>query len=350
MALLKNTNFFRAFTASFMIPAIYIQQFWDTMCYNSSTGLYSCQLDEQWFNLHKDILRDALAITPTNNDNPFVAPPSSDTVIEYFNTLGYPNTLRNVSAMFVNALYQPWRAILSMINMCLTSKTAGYDRPRHTEEFVQSIQTFLTDRKNLATASRGKKKTAHLLIPNVRYVGKDGREIFRMPICDALLTDEIKGAPYFSGYLEHVAEYQCYLDEEHDKAEEEEVATESPKAIKVTKPKAAKETLDEPSRVKRSMGGLVGKTRKPKSPLKLVDEPSDEGVPVEDPAHTDEETNLQRALELSLKEQVEQTQGPACPVVLREPDSRKYQPLPKVQGKGKEKVIDEQAGHDLLTL
>ncbi|GJY76586.1 retrovirus-related pol polyprotein from transposon TNT 1-94 [Tanacetum coccineum] len=58
VVLLKNTNFFRAFTASFTIPTIYIQQFWDTMCFNSSTGLYSCQLDEQWFNLHKDILRD----------------------------------------------------------------------------------------------------------------------------------------------------------------------------------------------------------------------------------------------------------------------------------------------------
>nr|GFA03300.1 hypothetical protein [Tanacetum cinerariifolium] len=64
--------------------------FWDTMCFNSSTGLYSFQLDEQWFNLHKDILRDALDITPTNENNPFVAPPSSDTVIEYVNTLGYP--------------------------------------------------------------------------------------------------------------------------------------------------------------------------------------------------------------------------------------------------------------------
>ncbi|GJZ09847.1 retrovirus-related pol polyprotein from transposon TNT 1-94 [Tanacetum coccineum] len=88
----------------------------------------------------------------------------------------------------------------------------------------------------------------------------------------------------------------------------------------------------------------------PKSPLKLVDEPSDEGVPVEDPAHTDEEADLQRALELSLKEQAERTQGPARPVVLREPDSGKYQPLPEVQGKGKEKVVDEQAAHDLLTL
>ncbi|GJV55679.1 retrovirus-related pol polyprotein from transposon TNT 1-94 [Tanacetum coccineum] len=46
VALLKNTNFFRAFTTSSTIPAIYIQQFWDTMCYNSSTGLYICQLDE----------------------------------------------------------------------------------------------------------------------------------------------------------------------------------------------------------------------------------------------------------------------------------------------------------------
>ncbi|GJU95315.1 hypothetical protein Tco_1320071 [Tanacetum coccineum] len=88
VALLKNTNFFRAFTAS-------------------STGLYSCQLDEQWFNLHKDILRDALDITPANDNYPFVAPPSSDIVIEYVSTLGYPSTLRNVSAMSVNALYQP---------------------------------------------------------------------------------------------------------------------------------------------------------------------------------------------------------------------------------------------------
>ncbi|GJV57619.1 retrovirus-related pol polyprotein from transposon TNT 1-94 [Tanacetum coccineum] len=446
VALLKNTNFFRAFTASSTIPAIYIQQFWDTMCFNSSTGLYSCQLDEQWFNLHKDILRDALNITPANDNNPFVAPPSSDTVIEYVNTLGYPSTLKNVSAMSVNALYQPWRAILSMINMCLTGKTAGFDRPRHPvlqilwgiihrsnidyaeriwEEFVQSIQTFLTNRKNLATAARGKKKTAHLLIPNVRFtkliihhlrtkhnihprtgsplhysheesilntlrfVGKDGREIFGMPIPDALLTDEIKGAPYYGDYQEHVAKYQQFLDEERGKAEKGG-ATESSEATKVTKPKAAKatkpagdkapkptatqppkpkpaptqpskavsekkrklvkETPDEPSPAKRSKGGLVTKKRKPKSPLKLVDEPSDEGVPVEEPAYNEEDANLQRALELSLMEQGAQTQGPARPVVIREPESGRIQPLPEVQGKGKEKVVEEQAAHDLLTL
>ncbi|GJW00466.1 retrovirus-related pol polyprotein from transposon TNT 1-94 [Tanacetum coccineum] len=357
MALLKNTNFFRAFTASSTILAIYVQQFWDTMCFNSSTGLYSCQLDEQWFNLHKDILRDALDITPANDNNPFVAPPSSDTDIEYVNTLGYTSTLRNVSAMFVNALYQPWRAILSMINMCLTSKTTGYDMPRH--------PTFLTNRKNLATTARGKKKTAHLLIPSIRFT--------KLIIHHLRTKHNIHprtNSPLYYSHEESILNTLKFVRKDKRGKDKEGGATKSSDATKVTKPKAAKvtkpagnkapkpittqppkpkptptqpskavsekkkklvkETPDEPSLAKRSKGGLVGKRRKPKSPLKLVDEPSDEGVPVEEPAHTNEEADLQRALELSLKEQAEQTQGPTRPVVLREPDSEKYQPLPKI--------------------
>nr|GEX25375.1 retrovirus-related Pol polyprotein from transposon TNT 1-94 [Tanacetum cinerariifolium] len=113
--------------------------------------IFSIALDEQWFNLHKDILRDALDVTPTNDNNPYLAPPLTDIVIEYVNTLGYPSTLRNVSVMSVNALYQSWRAILSMINMCLTGKTAGYDRPRH-----PMLQIFwgLIHRSNIDYAKR----------------------------------------------------------------------------------------------------------------------------------------------------------------------------------------------------
>ncbi|GJY26270.1 retrovirus-related pol polyprotein from transposon TNT 1-94 [Tanacetum coccineum] len=303
-------------------------------------------------------------------------------------------------------------AILSMINMCLTGKTAGFDRPRHLvlqilwgithhsnidyaewiwEEFVQSIQTFLIDRKNLATEARRKKKTLHLLIPNVRFtkliihhlrtkhnihprtgsplyysheesvlntlrfIGKDGREVFGMPISDALLTDEITSAPYYIRYLEHVAEYQHCLDEEHSKAEVEGV-TESPKAAKATKSKTAKQTkpsAPKASKVtkppkptptttkpsKKDQTGKVIKQRKPKSPLQLVDEFVDEGVPEQEPVYGDEEADIQRAMELSIKEQAEGTQGLARPVVIREPDSRRIQPLPDVQGKGKVKRL-----------
>ncbi|GJT23171.1 retrovirus-related pol polyprotein from transposon TNT 1-94 [Tanacetum coccineum] len=320
----------KAFTASSTISAIYIRQFWDTMCFNSSTGLYSCQLDEQWFNLHKDIHTNALDITPANDNNPFMAPLSSDTVIEYVNTLGYPTTLRNVSAMSVNALYQPWRAILSMINMCLTGKTAGYDRPRHP---VLQILWGIIHRSNIDYAER---------IWEEFVCWKGSREIFSIPIPDVLLTDEIKGAPYYGDYHEHVAKYQQFLDAKHGKAEEGG-ATKSSDATKVTKPKAAKVTKPAGNKAPKPTATQPPKPKPaPTQPSKavlekkrklLVDEPSDEGVPIEDPAHTDEEADLQRALELSLKEQAERTQRPARPVVLREPDSRKYQPLPETPTK-----------------
>ncbi|GJT80946.1 hypothetical protein Tco_1055288 [Tanacetum coccineum] len=193
--------------------------------------------------------------------------------------------------MFVNALYQPWRTVLSMINMCLTEEDRSSAYPKRQIHQANHLSP----------------------VNQAQHSSKDW-----MLIPDAFLTtNEIKGAPYYSDYQEHVAKYQQILDAERGKAEEGG-ATKSSKATKVTKPKAAK-------------AGLVGKKRKAKSPLRLIDEPSDEGVPFEEPAHDDEEADLQRALELK-------------------PNSEKFQPLPKVQAKGKEKVVEEQATHDLLTL
>ncbi|GJR60959.1 hypothetical protein Tco_1503121 [Tanacetum coccineum] len=129
--ILKNTNFFQALTASANVPAIYLQQFWKTMSYNEKTGVYSCQLDEQWFDLSADLLRKALAITPVNPTHPFELPPTGDTVLDFVNELGYPEPVEFVSSIRTNYVYQPWRAILSLLNQCLTGKTSGSDKPRH---------------------------------------------------------------------------------------------------------------------------------------------------------------------------------------------------------------------------
>ncbi|GKD71594.1 hypothetical protein Tco_1325684, partial [Tanacetum coccineum] len=129
--ILSNTNFFQAFTASANVPAIYLQQFWKTMSYNEKTGVYSCQVDEQWFDLSADLLRKALAITPVIPAQPFELPPSGNTVIDFVNELGYPEPVEIVSNIRVNYVYQPWRAILTIINQCLTGKTSGSDKPRH---------------------------------------------------------------------------------------------------------------------------------------------------------------------------------------------------------------------------
>nr|GEX82033.1 hypothetical protein [Tanacetum cinerariifolium] len=75
-----------------------------------------------------------------------------------------------------------------------------------------------------------------------------------------------------------------------------------------------------------------------------------EGIPEKEPRVDDEEADVQKALEESLKSIYDAPRGPLPPVVIWEPDFGKYQPLPEVQGKGKEKVTDEQVSRNLLTL
>nr|GEV37425.1 copia protein [Tanacetum cinerariifolium] len=320
VAILKNTNFFKAFTVSSMILVIYIQQFWNTMQYDSSTRMYRCQLDEQWFNLHKEIIRDELQITPTNDSDLFVAPPSSDIVIEYVNTLRYPSARgkKKSTPLLIPSI-----------------------------RFTKLIIHYLKTKHNFPPRTNSPLHYSHedFSLGILRSVGKDGRETFGMSIPNALLTDKIKRAPYYGEYLEHVNKYQQYLNEEHGK-EKEGGVTESPKATKVTKPKAAKqtkpstpkvpkhtssqlptstptptkpfkkdqgrkhklvkETSEAPSPTKRTKAGKVTKKHMPKGPLQLVNEFFDEGVLEKEPAYDDEEANLQRALKLSLKEQEKQ--------------------------------------------
>ncbi|GKB27275.1 hypothetical protein Tco_0866676 [Tanacetum coccineum] len=352
--ILKHTNFFRAFTASSIIPSIYIQQFWDTIRYDKTTRSYSCQLDGQWLDLNKDTLRDALQITP------------------------------------------PWRTLTTIINLCLMGKTSAFKRPRALvlqilwgvvnranidyaermwEESTQSIHSFVEDKKNLALHTQGKKKANPLVIPSISAKGTK-REVFGMPILNDLITTDIRGEQYYNAYLEKVAKHQRYLAGEEGsdpespapkpaKATKLEATKKSkpsaPKAAPVTKPAAAKasksqqpkyapakpqekkrklvaKTSEAPSLAKRSKARKVTKKQKPKTLLQLIDEFVDEGVPENEPRLDDEETDTQRPIEESLKEVHDAHQGPLPPVVIREPDSGKFQPLPEVQGKGKEKV------------
>nr|GEU95296.1 hypothetical protein [Tanacetum cinerariifolium] len=333
----------------------------------------------KWMLVDKNILIYALQITPINDNNPFVAPPSSDAVIEYVNTLGYPYTLRNVSAMSVNHLYQPWRAIFFMINIFLTGKTSGHDRPRHhvlqilwekaenaftskeedhsllipSIKFTKLIIHYLKTKHNIHPRTGSPLHYSHEdnVLGNLRTFGKDGREVFEHSMAKEEAVPESL-APKATKVTKPKAAMQTKPS--------------APKATKVTKPagdkapkptssqlpkptvtptksfkevqgkkhKLVKETSNAPSPAKQLKAGNVAKKRKSKSPLKLVDEFVDEGVPVKESAYNDEEENFQQAMELSLKEQEEQTYGPAHLVVFREPDLGRFQPLleDEVQG------------------
>ncbi|GJX87289.1 hypothetical protein Tco_0339303 [Tanacetum coccineum] len=267
--ILQNTNFFRAFTASAFVPAIYIQQFWNTLTYEAKTGGYSFQFDENRFILDANLLREALEITPIDQAHQFVSPPSGDAIMDFVNELGYTEEIHFVSRMVVNNLYQPWRAILSMINQCLTGKTYGFDRPRYPvlqmlwgiitstnvdyaeliwEEFVQAIQTFFVDKANMSIAPQKGKKTKPHVIPycqftkliicylgrthnihqrsaspfhlaeedhrlgNLKFVPKgEDDEVFGMQIPKELITNNIRNAPYYNAYMEMVAKHDLKI-------------------------------------------------------------------------------------------------------------------------------------------
>ncbi|GKA09422.1 monodehydroascorbate reductase [Tanacetum coccineum] len=369
--ILKHTNFLRAFIASSTIPSINIQ--------------------------------DALQITLVDNNNAFSSPSTPDDLNMDDDSVHDEQT---------SGFERPRAPVLQILWGIVNRAHIDYAE-RMWEEFTQSIHTFIEDKKNLAQHTQGKKKATLIVIPSVRFTKlivyylqskhkfhpRPGsplhlpneepvlgylkfsakgtkREVFGMPILNDLITDDIRGEQYYNAYLEKVAKHQRYLAGE----EVSDPDSPAPKPAKATKPKASKqskplapkaatkkpkpapakpqekkrklvtETSKAPSPAKRSKAGKVVKKRTKKSSPRLVDEFVDEGVPENEPRIGNEEVDLQKAMEESLKEFHSARQGPLPPVVIREPKSGKFQPLPEVQGKGKEKVSDEQVSLDLLTL
>ncbi|GKB37581.1 hypothetical protein Tco_0882523 [Tanacetum coccineum] len=372
MDILQNTNFFRAFTASASVPAIYIQQFWNTLTYEAKTGAYSFQLDETRFVLDANLLREALEITPIDQANQFVSPPSGDAIMDFVNELGYPEVIHFVSRMAVNNLYQPWRAILSMINQCLTSKTSRHNRPRYPvlqilwgiitslnvdfaelmwEEFVQAIQTFLTDKANLGSPTKKGRKDKPHVIPYCRFT--------KLIICH---LGRIHNIYQRSTSLFHLAEEDLRLVISNSFPQGEEMnrkrkgkkktasakqpksksATEkSSKPAPASKPKPTKEKSSKPSTAKppkpkpakpiplqKTGKGKVTKVCNVKSSFQLVDEPNEEPAqpePEPEPEQEGEDYDMECAIQA-------------------------IRPLPIVEGKGKAIITEEQAVESLLAL
>nr|GEV37333.1 retrovirus-related Pol polyprotein from transposon TNT 1-94 [Tanacetum cinerariifolium] len=185
------------------------------------------------------------------------------------------------------------------------------------------------------------------------------KKVFGIPIPGNLITADIQGESYYQEYLAKVATHQRYLAGEtgSDPNSPASKPTKTAKKSKPTAPKAdprpqvSKPALSKQTKPKPALAKTHGKKRKlPTSSLRSMDESVAKDIPEKEPRVNDEEADVQRALEERLKSIYNVPQGPLPPVVIREPESKKYQPLPEVPGKGKEKVTKEQVAHDLLTL
>ncbi|GJW60192.1 hypothetical protein Tco_0109527 [Tanacetum coccineum] len=287
------------------IPLHRMQRLGYTASNLKNSGLRNADL------LHADLLREALEIAPIDQAYQFVSPPSDDAIMDFVNELGYTEEIHFVSRMAVNNLYQPWRAILSMINQCLTGKTSGFDRPRYPvllmlwgiitsknvdyvelmwEEFVQAIQTFLTVKANLGSPTKkgmkdkthvipycrftkliicylGRKHNLHqrsksplhfaeedLRLGNLEFVLKgENDEVFGMKIPNVLITKSIRNAPYYEVYLGMVAKHDRNIAAEKEgkkKSISKANPSKKPATVKQLKPKPVKEKSTKPSPAK----------------------------------------------------------------------------------------------------
>ncbi|GJX30395.1 hypothetical protein Tco_0238474 [Tanacetum coccineum] len=136
------------------------------MKYNEKTGVYSCQVDEQWFDLSADLLRKALAITPVIPAHPFELPPSG--------------------------------------------KTSSSDKPRHpvlqmlwgivTQTNVDHAELIWEDNNNI---HRRPESAVHhtgddFILGNLKFVPKgESVEVFGMAIPDPLITEAIQQSSYY---------------------------------------------------------------------------------------------------------------------------------------------------------
>ncbi|GKB58787.1 hypothetical protein Tco_0914973 [Tanacetum coccineum] len=351
------------------IPAIYIQQFWNTMKYDEKTG--------------------ALDMTPVDPARPFELPPTGDRVIDFMNQLGYPEP-------------------------CLTGKTSGSDKPRHPvlqmlwgivtktnidhakllwEEFTQGIQTFFSHKaSHKASLKDPKKKAVPLLIPwggddfllgNLKFIPKgEIDEVFGMAIPKPLITEAIQQSSYYPKYLEMVAKNTKKTPQDSASKQSEHGTKHAPpkklNPVKPTKPAPVKQTKPPSSKLpkypKKKPSKITPSRKVRKEKPSLVDEedeaqqepePQGEG---DDPAlelakklsldaHQEKgegegaDADLERAIKLSLDPSfLPQRQAPVGGVAIRERVAEEIQRLPDVEGKGKAIVTEEQAAHSLIDL
>ncbi|GKB66465.1 hypothetical protein Tco_0927877 [Tanacetum coccineum] len=375
------------------------------LTYVEKAGTYRFQLDESWFTLDANLLRDTLEITPIDPAQQFVSPLLGEAIMDFVNQLGYTET---------SGHDRPRYPVLQMLWGIITCTNVDFAKLVW-EEFVQAIQTFLTDKANLGSPTKkGRKENPHMIpycrftkliichlgrihnihqrstspfhlaeqdlkLGNLKFISKgEAEEVFGMPIPNEMISNNIRNAPYYSAYLEMVVKHDQKVAavkegkkktastkphkpkpaiEKSSKlvlAKKPKVTKEKPSKASSSKPPKPKQAKDKSTKATPLHKASKGKVTKDRT-LKLIDETENEPAysePEPEPKHqgNGEDLEMERAIQMSLELFQAQSQAPVGVVAIHEPIAETTRPLPVVEGKGTAIVTEEQASHSLLAL
>ncbi|GJU77880.1 hypothetical protein Tco_1274950 [Tanacetum coccineum] len=292
----------------------------------SKTGVYSFQLDETRFTLDANLLREALEITPIDQAQQFMSHPLGDAIIDFVNEL----------------------------------------RKDFWEEFVQAIQTFLTNKENLGSPTKkGRKGKPHVILycrftkliichlgrthnihqrstspfhlaeedfrlGNLKFVLKcEVDEVFGMPIPNELISNNIRNAPYYNAYMEMDAKHDQMVTAEKE-GKKKTVSTKQPKSKSAIEKSSKPAPVSKPSLPRKNHLSPLLLSRPRRNLLKRKPAHSE---PEPEPEHQDEgeEFDMERAILMSLESFQAQSQAHVGGMAIREPVAEATRLLPVVE-------------------
>nr|GEW32136.1 retrovirus-related Pol polyprotein from transposon TNT 1-94 [Tanacetum cinerariifolium] len=106
------------------------------------------KLDEDWFILDANLLREALEITPIDQAYQFESPYLGNAIMDFVNELGYTEELHFVSRMATSRYDRPRYPVLQELWGVITRTKVDYAELVW-EEFIQAIHTFLAENTTL---------------------------------------------------------------------------------------------------------------------------------------------------------------------------------------------------------
>nr|GEY46063.1 hypothetical protein [Tanacetum cinerariifolium] len=125
---LRINQFFKAFLVIADVPEIYMQEFWATATVHHHAIRF--KMDNKKHIVNLESFRDMLHICPRVPSKSFAESPFEEEILAFIYFLGHNATIRMLTDVNINKLYQPCRSFAAIINKCLTGKSSGYDSLR----------------------------------------------------------------------------------------------------------------------------------------------------------------------------------------------------------------------------
>nr|GEY01735.1 hypothetical protein [Tanacetum cinerariifolium] len=125
---LRRCPFFKAFLVTADVPKVYMQEFWATAYVHQRSIRF--KMNNKKHIVELELFREMLHICPRIPGQAFAELPFEEEILEFIRFLGHGETIRTLTDININKLYQPWRSFASIINKCLTGKSSGYDSLR----------------------------------------------------------------------------------------------------------------------------------------------------------------------------------------------------------------------------